>query len=574
MSVILIRSLCAWAALLALALLFVFPLGGGVRASAVLLVALALLLAWRWAGRRGQGLAGDLHLPAASFQQPVVLVCGDGQQGLFDAVEAGEPRWRMTPQGCYLPVDNPEQLPRMVRSILAQRPQWSGQLSVLLVVNPGEHNAAAMLDGRLRAFRHQLAQARRYGASLPLVQATYLQSTRGEGPWFCWAKGAAQPSVLEAGACVGFDEWQQQVDEPPLAALRLASGVLLAVLAAGLRRHAQESLASRKGSDPAAVAVACGVTLVPALPGSVPGNLWQQWVQDRTALHEIAGPASAAPALLPLPDALLALLPTQRRATPLRRASVAALWLFAGALALALGGSGWHNRQLARQVSDDLHRYLAIPLAQDRNQPEFALREDAMAVLRADAARLEGYYRKGEPLWLGLGLYQGERLRSELLAVISGYRLPQDAPVAAVKRPVPVRLDSLSLFTVGSATLKPEATKFLINALVDVKAQPGWLIVIAGHTDATGGVEQNLQLSRARAAAVRDWMQRMGDIPDSCFAVQGFGAGQPIASNDTEIGRAVNRRVDIRLVPEVGACAPSTAAPGGKDQPHSAAVNL
>ncbi|QHF44603.1 flagellar motor protein MotB [Pseudomonas sp. S35] len=120
--------------------------------------------------------------------------------------------------------------------------------------------------------------------------------------------------------------------------------------------------------------------------------------------------------------------------------------------------------------------------------------------------------------------------------------------------PEPVRLDSLSLFDTGSATLKPDSTKVLVKALVGIKAQPGWLIVIAGHTDATGPVEQNLALSHARASAVRDWMQRMGSIADSCFAVQGFAASQPIASNGTEEGRAANRRVDIHLVPQVGAC--------------------
>jgi hypothetical protein len=67
-------------------------------------------------------------------------------------------------------------------------------------------------------------------------------------------------------------------------------------------------------------------------------------------------------------------------------------------------------------------------------------------------------------------------------------------------------------------------------------------------------------------------MQRMGEIPDSCFAVQGFGAAQPVASNDTENGRAANRRVDIRLVPEVGACVPSTSGLD-RTQPQSAAFN-
>lgn len=127
--------------------------------------------------------------------------------------------------------------------------------------------------------------------------------------------------------------------------------------------------------------------------------------------------------------------------------------------------------------------------------------------------------------------------------------------------PDPVRLDSLSLFDAGSAELKPGSTDVLVKALVDIKAQPGWLILIAGHTDATGSVEQNLQLSYARASAVREWMQRVGSIAADCFAVQGFAASQPIAGNDTEAGRIANRRVDIRLVPQAGACERSATAP-------------
>ncbi|NWD26624.1 type VI secretion system ImpA family N-terminal domain-containing protein [Pseudomonas yamanorum] len=128
--------------------------------------------------------------------------------------------------------------------------------------------------------------------------------------------------------------------------------------------------------------------------------------------------------------------------------------------------------------------------------------------------------------------------------------------------PGTVHLDSLSLFDAGSIELKPGSTKVLINALVNIKAQPGWLIVIVGHTDTTGDAEQNLQLSYARASAVRDWMQRMGDLPDNCFAVQGAAGKQPIASNDTVSGRAANRRVDIRLMPQAQACALSETGEG------------
>lgn len=149
----------------------------------------------------------------------------------------------------------------------------------------------------------------------------------------------------------------------------------------------------------------------------------------------------------------------------------------------------------------------------------------------------------------------------------------QDAP-AQVAAPAPVQLDSLSLFPPGSAQLKPDSTKVLIKALDGIKAQPGWLIEITGHADTRGSAEQNLELSKARAAAVRDWMQTMGDIPDGCFAVRGLGASRPIGDNQTLDGRAANRRVDIRLVPVVGACVPPIQAVGGKRQSQQPQATL
>ncbi|MCE1117720.1 MULTISPECIES: OmpA family protein [Pseudomonas] len=121
-------------------------------------------------------------------------------------------------------------------------------------------------------------------------------------------------------------------------------------------------------------------------------------------------------------------------------------------------------------------------------------------------------------------------------------------------QPAAIQLDSLSLFEAGSTQFGSDATRQLVKTLVDIKARPGWLIVIAGHADGRGGEAQNLDLSRARATVVRDWLQRMGEIPGSCFAVQGLAASRPLASNGTPSGRAANRRVDIRLVPQVEAC--------------------
>lgn len=130
------------------------------------------------------------------------------------------------------------------------------------------------------------------------------------------------------------------------------------------------------------------------------------------------------------------------------------------------------------------------------------------------------------------------------------YLRPPPPPVVLA----PVQLDSLSLFEAASVEFTPGSTKALIAALAHIKAQAGWLIEIVGHSDSTGNAQQNLQISYARASAVREWLQRMGDLPNDCFSVRGAADNQPMAGNDTEAGRAANRRVDIRLVPQAQAC--------------------
>lgn len=134
--------------------------------------------------------------------------------------------------------------------------------------------------------------------------------------------------------------------------------------------------------------------------------------------------------------------------------------------------------------------------------------------------------------------------------------VPPPPPPKPGPKPVPkiVRLDSMSLFDSGSFDLRPGSTKLLVNSLVGIRGKPGWLIVVAGHTDNTGKPALNQTLSLKRAEAVRDWMRDTGDVPESCFAVQGYGASRPIATNDTPQGRALNRRVEISLVPQANAC--------------------
>lgn len=587
MTLKLMRALVVWSGCLALWVTSVLPpslaLQGLSVAAAVVLVAAGWLLAGRRSARRGDALGRDAFrsLPGDESRLPVVLVCGDGAALFAGDVDddlyadaAQETAVRTTANGCYVSVPAIEQLPGLVTALLAVRPHWRAQLSVMFVISPAQHTDSAELDGQLRALTHQLSVIRRRALTLPLWVVSYQQASqdardiRGAGfgqeeagsgtesVWFSWENGAPTAQVRHNGTCVSMEEWQRQHGDAAALIQRMQLAVHMNTHAAWLTQCVAPHF-TRLGRHRARLPVVYAICRVTGLPGATPESVWQHWIQAKTALVPTVS-ARVTRCSLPVPDCLLELLPRYTGGTAARRASVVAVWLAAFAAIFAMSSSARQNTLLIRQLDDDLRRYASINDIAREDQQAVALREAALTVLHGDARRLDAYYRYGEPRSLGLGLYRAEQLRITVWQAIGRYRPSTET----VRAPEPVRLDTLSLFNIGSAELKAESTQVLVHALVGIKARPGWLIVVTGHTDATGSAEQNLRLSRDRAASVRDWMQRMGGIPGSCFAVQGFGAGQPIASNDTEQGRRANRRVDIRLVPEEGACGSLSAGAG------------
>jgi outer membrane protein OmpA-like peptidoglycan-associated protein len=84
-----------------------------------------------------------------------------------------------------------------------------------------------------------------------------------------------------------------------------------------------------------------------------------------------------------------------------------------------------------------------------------------------------------------------------------------------------------------------------VNDLINIlKAYPTTEVRLEGHTDSTGDSEENKKLSQARAEAVKESLVR-GGIDASRITTAGFGQEKPIASNDTEDGRAKNRRLEL-----------------------------
>ena len=101
------------------------------------------------------------------------------------------------------------------------------------------------------------------------------------------------------------------------------------------------------------------------------------------------------------------------------------------------------------------------------------------------------------------------------------------------------------LFDTSKAEIKPESAQAIAEIAKLLQGDPALKLYMVGHTDATGGVDANLRLSQERAEAVLQALLRTHGIPAARLRAFGAGPFAPVASNDSEDGRAKNRRVEL-----------------------------
>ena len=101
-------------------------------------------------------------------------------------------------------------------------------------------------------------------------------------------------------------------------------------------------------------------------------------------------------------------------------------------------------------------------------------------------------------------------------------------------------------FEAGSAVLRPEGLKILDEMALALSQLQGKRIEVIGHTDALGHRPGNISLSLARAQAVKAYLVGRG-LPSERLQTSGMGPDQPVARNDTDEGRARNRRIEFRV---------------------------
>lgn len=119
--------------------------------------------------------------------------------------------------------------------------------------------------------------------------------------------------------------------------------------------------------------------------------------------------------------------------------------------------------------------------------------------------------------------------------------------VGAIGSASRIALDSAVLFDTGEHQLKPAAFEEIDRVLAHVENRSETSVEVAGHTDAVGSAEENRTLSRKRAQAVASYLVEKADFNAERVTLKAYGESRPVAGNDSEAGRARNRRVELTV---------------------------
>ncbi|MBW1896285.1 MAG: OmpA family protein [Deltaproteobacteria bacterium] len=123
----------------------------------------------------------------------------------------------------------------------------------------------------------------------------------------------------------------------------------------------------------------------------------------------------------------------------------------------------------------------------------------------------------------------------------------EGAKVERVGEGIKITFDSGIMFDVDKAGLKDGYKPELAQLATILNKYDDTSILLEGHTDSTGTEEHNLDLSNKRAQSVGNYLA-MEKVNPTRFTMMGYGPQQPVASNETEAGRAQNRRVEVAIM--------------------------
>ncbi len=179
-----------------------------------------------------------------------------------------------------------------------------------------------------------------------------------------------------------------------------------------------------------------------------------------------------------------------------------------------------------RELSEAKLKAEQLSAARAKEEMESRAREEKLAALKKKTEALER--------------------QQNLIAEAS--RVPQTT-VRSGEKEVVLTVLALNLFT-ASQELKPSGKPILDQIGVLIQKYPQYAVVVRGHTDSQGSQAANEAVSDKRAQRVKEYLVVHQNIASSRISALGVGPSQPVATNSTEAGKALNRRVEIAIVME------------------------
>jgi outer membrane protein OmpA-like peptidoglycan-associated protein len=224
--------------------------------------------------------------------------------------------------------------------------------------------------------------------------------------------------------------------------------------------------------------------------------------------------------------------------------------LYTGNLQIEKPGEyGW------RIVSDDGSRlWIDDKEIIDNDGVHGTLEKTASVTLARGRHAVKVWYYQGPATEVALQLFVRPPGGEEKIFTMSDYAAGFAAAAGKVRAEatpegIRVRMDAAILFDTAKSDLKPAAREAIQAVSELIAAYPNATVRVLGFTDSVGDDAYNLKLSENRATSVKNALVAAGPPQGVVFETKGYGKANPVASNDTEAGRALNRRVEVVIKP-------------------------
>ena len=205
------------------------------------------------------------------------------------------------------------------------------------------------------------------------------------------------------------------------------------------------------------------------------------------------------------------------------------------------------SRGMEPVVEDALTSIQSLYDQRDDFRDELALRAREIDRLEGQVDSIDARLAEIEQREAAVAAELRERQRRERrLREVQAVFTPEEGEALLAENRLILRLVGLT-FESGSAEIQPRNFSLLTKVQRVIREFPESSITVEGHTDSQGNEAMNQELSRRRAIAVREYLLSNMPISAERISAVGFGESRPVAPNDTEAGRAKNRRIDITL---------------------------